>query len=68
MMAYIIWTLDDDEPEILDIRFEVPLAGSSVQSHTYSQFEEIIGKKKAEAALKRYVLERRKVKRRPSAA
>ena len=68
MMAYVIWICDDDEPEILDIRFERLLAGSSAQSHTYVQFEEIIGKKKAEAALKRYVLERSKVNRGPSAA
>jgi hypothetical protein len=67
-MAYIIWTFDDNEPQILDIRFEVLSVRSSGQSHTYSQFEEMVGKRKAEAALKRYVLERSKANGDESAA
>jgi len=67
-MAYIIWTFDNNEPQILDIRFEVLSVSSSGQSHTYPQFEEMVGKRKAEAALKRYVLERSKAHGDESAA
>jgi len=59
-MGYIIWKIEDDEPRILDIKFQLLLLPKMCKSGTYSEFAQLIGKKAAQAALKRYILERRK--------
>ena len=54
-MAYLIWTYDKTEACILDIKYQEPLTISQGQCSTYPQFERIVGKKVAQAALRKYI-------------
>ena len=54
-MAYLIWTYEDTKACILDIKYQAPSFISRGQCNTYRQFQRIVGKKEAEAALKKYI-------------
>jgi hypothetical protein len=62
-MGYIIWTIEDGEPRIGDIKNELPSRPIIGQSHrfihSFGQFEALVGKKKADMALTRYYAGRR---------
>jgi hypothetical protein len=57
-MPYIIWVNEDDQPRVLDIKYEVFDSTTATQQHTYEQFKKIVGKVKAEAAVRRYLREK----------
>jgi hypothetical protein len=54
---HIVWIQEDGEPRILSV-VEAAFA-STVEAHqnTYEEFEKIVGKTNAEAALRRYFQE-----------
>jgi hypothetical protein len=52
-MPYIVWVNENDQPRVLDIRYTV--SDSTGKAHTYEQFKKIVGKAKAEAAIRRYL-------------
>jgi hypothetical protein len=55
-MPYIVWVYENDQPRVLDIKYEVSdSAGATQWQHTYEQFKKIVGKAKAEAAIRRYL-------------
>jgi hypothetical protein len=56
-MPYIVWIQEDGEPRVLSVVDTV--FASTVQTHqnTYEEFEKIVGKTNAEAALRRYFRE-----------
>ena len=58
LMAYLIWIYEDTEARILDIKYQAPLLISCGQCNTYRQFQRIVGKKPAEAALRKYIRRR----------
>ena len=54
-MPYIVWIYENDQPRVLDIKYEVFDSTRETQQHTYEQFKKIVGKAKAEAAIRRYL-------------
>jgi hypothetical protein len=56
-MAYIIWTQEDGQPRVLAVMDTVFASTSVTHRDTYEEFEAIVGKTEAEAALVRYYRE-----------
>jgi hypothetical protein len=54
-MPYIVWVYENDQPRVLDIKYELLDSTDPAQRHTYEQFKKIVGKAKAEAAIRRYL-------------
>jgi hypothetical protein len=56
-MPYIIWTQEGGQPRVLAVLDKVFASTGVTQRHTYQQFKKIVGKVKAEAAMRRYFRE-----------
>jgi hypothetical protein len=54
-MPYIIWVSEHGHPRIVALMHTVFAMTSENQRHTYKQFQKIVGKEKAYAALRRYL-------------
>jgi hypothetical protein len=66
-VSYIVWIIENDEPRIVEIKKQLPsgpIMGQNLNYiHSYLQFEGLIGKKEAAAALRRYHAQPRRRKR-----
>ena len=53
-MTYILWTKENGKPPVLGLVDKFFASTGMVNHHTHKQFEKIVGRKVAKAALKRY--------------
>jgi hypothetical protein len=56
-MPYIVWIQEDGESRVLAVMDQVFESTGITHQNTYEEFEKIIGKTNAEAALRRYFRE-----------
>ena len=56
-MPYILWIQEDGQPRVLAVMDTVFASTGVTHRNTYEEFEAIVGKAEAEAALGRYYRE-----------
>jgi hypothetical protein len=54
-MPYMIWINENNQPRVVAVMDKVFASTGATQQHTYEQFKKIVGKAKAEAAIRRYL-------------
>ena len=64
-MSCVVWVKEYGHPRILAIMDELFASTGESQYHTFQEFEALVGKTEAEAALARYFREQDRVEHRP---
>jgi hypothetical protein len=54
-MPYIVWIMEDGQPRVLAVMDQIFASTGATRRNTYEEFKQIVGKTRADAAMRRYL-------------